>query len=337
MRAPHLLFLGLLFCTATASAQPFTLPGEDTLVTDSALTALFGQDEVTHANFGRKTLYTWTDSAQVAQLRAGMPLLLKKRSDEGELSLYDVELLRPKYDEYPAAKLLRNPSFERKRYAWCNPWATLSLFSRENYGDRLLEIVLEDSAYICGFFPGEKQPFAVRRADNSPVPVHEALEHPERWAAVYHVNVTNRRPWGVRKYEGTRTLRGKRFTRSYDSFREYVIINERMVKRWSYATPGVIDRLAQDLYKFSLLEKYFRQGEEARYFNMGYNGKAATQTWKGPAPARKMPDFFWASCAFARTWTIDQADAGWIREDLRLSLRAQQQGQLIVFPSRKYK
>lgn len=320
------------FSAAGLHSAP-AVPDEDT-----AFAQLFKDDVVFHDDFARNTFYTWTSPRQIDSLRKGAPLMLKEGvSAQGEYSLYDAELRDPKYDRNPVAQLLRNPAFKRERFAWTNPWATLSDFSGEYYGDQLIEIVLEDSAYICGFFPGSKTLFKVFTVKGEPVPLSIALKHPERWAAVYHVNKTNQRAWGMRKYKGTRTLRGKRFTSYYEPFREYVLINERLVKMWDYSGPGAQGRLFKDIAKFAALlpPGTARSGSDPD-FDSGYRGEEATKRWKKQHASTGWEDDFWSSSAFAVSAGLDLYNLKSIQDTLKQRIEAQH-AHMVQFPSKKYR
>lgn len=295
------------------------------------LYAAFAKDVLLHQQFGRTVFYSWTTTKQIDSLRKDGPLLYKSQSDEGELSLYDLSLNDKKYNTDPVAELLRNPAFARKRYAWSNPWATCEALAPEYYGDQMLEIMLEDSAYICGFFPGEKIPFRVVRTTGEPVPLTELLANPDRIGAVYHVNSMNRKPPGSVKRKGTRMLPGKFFRPYFEPFREYIIVNERMVRQWSYGTPGVSDRIAKDAYKFiRLAEK-----KELHEIAPGYCGKNFTAAWNLAAGGT-----FAETCLLQGTaFTSEPLDAGTcsaVATAMRNAFAAQQLNYILKFPSRRY-
>lgn len=316
------LFFPLLLLTGTASRP---VPENDELY------AAFAKDVLLHNKFGRTVFYSWTTTKQVDSLRNDGPLLYKSQSDEGEQSLYDLSLNDKKYNTDPVAELLRNPAFVRKRYAWSNPWATCDALTPEYYGDQLLEIMLEDSAYICGFFPGTKSPFRVVRTNGEPVTVTELLAHPDRIGAVYHVNSMNRKPRGSIKRKGTRMLPGKFFKPYFEPFREYIIVNERMVKQWSYGTPGVSDRIAKDAYKFTRLAEKNDLQETAT----GYCGKNYTTTWNLTATAGTAESCLLQGAAFTGE-PLDAESCKAVATSMKNAFAAQQLNYLLKYPSRRY-
>ncbi|TND09248.1 MAG: hypothetical protein FD123_1651 [Bacteroidetes bacterium] len=336
-----LIFLSVAFSPGENRASFSTLPAkDDSLISEAELSALFSGDGTDHGHFARKTFYSWTSKEQVDELRSGGTLLRKSKADDGAISVYDAALLEHRFDKSPVAQLLRGPSFAKKRYAWCNPWATVETFSNEDYGDHLLEIVLEDSAYVVGFFPGEKEPFRVFEAGGKPVPVAEALKHPERWAAVYHVNETPKRGWGKAKHDGTRLWPGKRFSKQVTPFREYVIINERMIRQWSYATPVLKEVLAQDVLKFRKLEYYCETADTASGskdpFQLGYNGQYVIAVWQNGIAEKKFTDVLWHGLAFAGSRYFSDVHAHFAEKDL--AEKWKEQGTAVMdFPSRRYK
>lgn len=317
-----ILLFPLLLFTGTASRS---VPETDELY------AAFSKDVLLHQQFGRTVFYSWTSTEQIDSLRKDGPLLYKSQSDEGELSLYDLSLNDKKYNTDPVAELLRNPAFARKRYAWSNPWATCNTLAPEYYGDQLLEIMLEDSAYICGFFPGTKNPFRVQRTNGEPVSGNELLAHPDRIGAVYHVNSMNRKPRGAVKRKGTRTIPGKFFRPYFEPFREYIIVNERMVKQWSYGTPGVSDRIAKDAYKFTRLAEKNDLQETAP----GYCGKNYTTAWN-LAPAAVTAETCLLQGAAFTGEPLDAETCNAVAATMKNAFAAQQLQYLLKFPSKRY-
>lgn len=317
-----ILLFPLLLFTGTASR---TVPETDELY------AAFSKDVLLHRQFGRTVFYSWTTSEQVDSLRKDGPFLYKSQSDEGELSLYDLSLNDKKYNTDPVAKLLRNPAFARKRYAWSNPWATCNALAPEYYGDQLLEIMLEDSAYICGFFPGTKIPFRVVRTNGEPVTLTELLAHPDRIGAVYHVNSMNRKPRGAVKRKGTRMIPGKFFRPYFEPFREYIIVNERMVRQWSYATPGISDRIAKDAYKFTRLA----EKNDLQETGAGYCGKNISATWNHAAAANAAETCLLQGAAFTNE-PLDAETCNAVATSMKNAFAAQRLQYMIKFPSRRY-
>lgn len=342
------LRLLLLFsvCLVFLSANPrpgsnVAPPVADSLVSDAELRALFAGDGVDHNDFARKVFYSWTTGDQVELLEKDALLLFKKKADDGAKSVYDVTLADHRFDRSPAAQILRLPAFERKRYAWVNPWATLNMFAGEDYGLELLEIEVEDSAYVIGFFPREKEQFRVFEANGKFVPMAEALKHPGRWAVVFHENQTLVSGWGKTKHSGTRFMPGKKFTRQLLPFREYIIINERLVKKWSHATPALRDKLAHEMLKFRRLELYLQQhGDTAKgepmQFDPGYNGKRLLPVWEKGCSENSLECLFWRGSAFAGHKPVDDGVANSVYKDLEEPWKSN--GPVLLrFPSKRYK
>lgn len=79
-----------------------------------------------------------------------------------------------------------------------------------------MHIVLKDESFVAKLDPLEKDPFSFVDLHNNTIAITDAVAHPERIAAVFHVR---------RKTDG-----GPRF-------REYVVCNESMIAQWSIGTP----------------------------------------------------------------------------------------------------
>ena len=199
---------------------------------------LFLDESIDGAHVGaQRVFYSWTTDEQVAELRAGGPLFSRSESPgKGRgLALTQLEAFAVS-DSGPAQQLaaqLASTVFAKLRYSWTNPWATLLGWPGETYGNQLLQVELKPDAWIAVFDEGRLSVFDV---DNQPVELASALDTPERIGAIYfQANV-----------DGSPTYCGS-FSQGTVGFREFVLGNLHMVKRWSLATPELKQRLAQDI------------------------------------------------------------------------------------------
>lgn len=170
-----------------------------------------------------RVLYTWTRPDQIMTLRGNPRLLIRSRSVDGVLSLFDTVLAT---DPSPLARLLKRPGLSLRRYAWSNPWATLAGWEGESYGDQLVRVELKPEALVLYYDPTSPGRWRATNLRGGAVSAAMALANPQYVAAVYHV------------YPGNSS--GGNTT----PFREFVLVNESMIARWEYATPAVRDELA---------------------------------------------------------------------------------------------
>jgi len=171
-----------------------------------------------------RALYTWTRPEQIEALRRDQQLLIRSRSPEGVLSLFDTVLVA---DPSPLARLFKRRELSLRRFAWSNPWATLVGWKGESYGDQLVRVELKREALVLFYDPTSLRRWRATDLAGLPVSLATVLLHPERVAAVYHV------------------YPGKQSGANAVPFREFVLVNESMIARWEYATPSVRHDLDQ--------------------------------------------------------------------------------------------
>ena len=226
-------------CSHKETAKPLTSDeiepsdaGKDAGPTRAELAARLARLAVTHDDFARPVLYTWTTPDQIADLRKSGVLLVKDGSTKP--SGYEIQLdtvWRGKGPGSDLAALLRShPGLVKQRYAWTAPLATRRTLnvadaSDHGYGDALVRVVLRDDAYVGMFDPSLPDPWRWVDMKNRPVPTWEVLAHPERIGAVYHVERAGASPV---------------------SYREYVLCNETMIDEWSVATTVIRDEVEEE-------------------------------------------------------------------------------------------
>lgn len=137
------------------------------------------------------------------------------------------DVLRAHAPEDAFAALLERPEFERRRFGWSNPWATLLGWDTENYGNHLLEIQLSEDAWLASIIVGldGRLTWAFADVDGNPIDPQRVLDTPERLAAAYFVDLRD---------QGCGTLRSDGAL-----FREYFVFNEAMVESWSAYTEEI--------------------------------------------------------------------------------------------------
>ncbi|HXC05500.1 MAG TPA: hypothetical protein VNZ86_12150 [Bacteroidia bacterium] len=229
-------------------------PKEDSIPDDSLLLHLFEDEAVFNSDFVRPVLYTWTTREQIEELRQHKQLLTRSKSIHGEWSNFDKSLRDTSFSKFDIARMLQDNLFANKRFAWSNPWATAMGWKREKYGDQLLKIELDERA-IFGIFDANDNTHPFRFYDRKGKKVDEktVLLHKELLAVMYHVGEQPVQRSQRCKRHGTY---GGFEKRKNIPFREFVILNESMIKSWSYGTPEILALLQKEqdkLQKASLL------------------------------------------------------------------------------------
>lgn len=237
------IFVALAFFTSWGSFGQFV----QTAVKDNG---------VYENDFIRSIFYTWTTKEQIGELARNKVLLTKSRSETKGYSIFDISLRDSSLQGNPLARMLQEERFAKKRFAWTNSWATVMGWEGETYGHHLIRIVLSDSAIIGRFDRSEsEEPLTFFDMQGRKLAFDVVLLNSHRVGAIYHVNhfIGSRTEW---KRAGTYYQRGKWENPDAEvPFREYVIVNERMIKDWSYGTSGTENRLLTDL---EMLEHFKR-------------------------------------------------------------------------------
>jgi hypothetical protein len=212
---------------------------------DSLFLKSFHKQCIYNDDFVRNTFYTWTTTDQIEELRQKKSLLSRSKSKNNEWSQFDQALRDTTFSKLPIAKLLQDDMFKNKRFGWTNSWATVMGWKDEQYGDQLLKIVLDETA-IIGIFNEEDKahPFRFYYMNGKPAEESAVIRSKNKLAAVYHISERK-----VKKsqhvMQGYTTYRkGKR---NEVPFREFVILNESMIKSWSYGTPDVLSELDAEI------------------------------------------------------------------------------------------
>jgi hypothetical protein len=180
---------------------------------------------VTDDDFYRPVLYTWTTRASIAELRTSHQLLVATTQSGGFVSPFNRALLQVSARGNAIAhELITDPLLSRRRYAWPAPFATVLGLAARAYGNALIRIQLRPEAWIGRFDPEIAEPFSFVDASGATIANADAIAHPERIGAVFHVR-----------------------TDAPVAFREYVVCNPTMVASWSVATPEIDRELVAEL------------------------------------------------------------------------------------------
>ena len=204
---------------------------------------IFAGRGVSNLTPARRELFSWTTAEQAAEIRAG-GVLMTRTEREGLGPGYAMEVLAkvangglPTDPVFAAqaqlAALLSGPRFEKARYAWSEPWATRVGWPGEDYGNKLLRIMLREDAWLAVYDSGS---LSVVDMSNLDVPVEDALARPERLAGVFFIQGGG---------DGGPECGGS-FRSGGDGYREFIIGNEAMIEEWSLGTSEIRARIEAD-------------------------------------------------------------------------------------------
>ena len=200
------------------------------------------------------TLYTWTSGVQIEELRAGKALLNRSKSPTKGYSEFDVALRDTYNKKDTLIQLLLEERFANKRFAWTNGWATLLGWKGETYGEHLIQIVLKPESIIGSMDCTSGCPLQFFDRNGKALSKEYVLANSDRIAGVYHVNegISKRTIW-KRKRGGTyaRESKCKHYAKDYVPFREFVLVNEKMIASWSYGTPEIKSEIAREVHFLS--------------------------------------------------------------------------------------
>ncbi len=192
---------------------------------------LLASDVVQSHRFSRSTLYTWTTTEQIDELRAGKPLLSRDESPKNGGSFIDQVLHQLATVRDPMAKLLSTTAFAKMRFAWPTMWATRAGWPREAYGEQLIRITLKPEAWTVRLTTTSRT-FEVHDDKDGVVPISTALASPQRIAAIYFISDRSQ-------------PEAPGMPRPIASFREYVLCNESMIASWEVGTERIAREVAE--------------------------------------------------------------------------------------------
>lgn len=235
----------------------------------------------------RRRLFTWTTPDQIEELARDKVLLTRIESPGKGPTFYDQVLANRAQAGDALAQKLRTLVFAKSRFAWPNPWATLLGWPGESYGEKLVAVDLKPEAWTLKMSTGQGG-WEVFDLDNRPVPVADAIAHPERIGAVYFVqdNVGS-------------LLAAEAGARS--AYREYVLCNEAMIERWSFGDAEVGWALSTSIETIEALSADLHVGAAPSVAPASvdaWNLEVARSVWPGPAPDADLDRVYEAAIAF---------------------------------------
>jgi hypothetical protein len=283
--------------------------------TGRPIAPLFCDQMVWNSAPAHRVLYTWTTPEQLAELRRDRVLLTRTETPGlgRGYAFTSIDALAARGDapENQLLAMLSRDLFRKVRYAWPHPWATRQGWPGEDYGDALVRVVLKPDAWIVVVH--DDRGMAVIDLDNQPVPIADALAHPERIAAVFFVK--------------TDVTGNGSFFECSGGYREFIIGNEAMIEEWSVATDEIRARLEEDIAR---LDRFFERVRPLTTVpgSTEFNRSVACN-WDA-APFGELDTYARALAIPSAYYLPRAAEVAAIAETLRASLPAQ--GPLIVRP-----
>jgi hypothetical protein len=242
----------------------------------------------------RDTFYTWTSPEQIAELRSGQNLLSRSKSKDNKLSHFDLAIRDPAFSKSPITALLQDTLFTNKRFAWTNAWATVMGWDNEKYGDQLLQIVLDPRSIVGMFNENDKvHPYRFYYLNGQGVDEKTVLRSKNKLAALYHVSERSvKKPQRCNQgYTSSRI--GKR---TQVPFREFVILNESMVKSWSYASPSVLSKIDSEIQLLKLASAEVDRSYPLGRRKIKYQMRSEIEFSLFETYQSDVDWFFWATC-----------------------------------------
>ncbi len=225
-------------------------------------------------DFARDHFYTWTSAEQVAALREGGDFLSADAATGGRPTPFNQALMDLAKGNGQASEIARllvdEPGLRRHRYAWVSAFATVLGLGPRRYGDELIEVELTAESFVGKFDPVSSKPFEFVSLAGEPVSLAQVLEKPGRIAAIYHLR-----------------------SQEVPAYREYVLCNQAMIRRWSLRTPELAARLQRERRLLADLaeDAFVRLPDEAIM-------EPATPYWRGAEGAASALGLWRASLAF---------------------------------------
>ena len=268
--------------TTSAVAEPLPPPAPDP---SSALSIY----TVTNASYVRRTLYTWTTADQIDELLRTHTLLSRVESPRHGRSFYDRKMDALWLAGDKLAALLRAPAFQKARFAWPAPWATMLGFPGETYGTELISVTLKPEAWIV-LHRTSTNSWETRDQQGVIVSQADTLKHPQRIAAVHFVHDQITPP------STTGTVRASAGD-GREAYREYILCNESMIESWSVGSAVTAEILA-GADTVEAAAKYFAAHPPPPQRTDRWNAHVALLVWPGVVPSSTPKELYETALAF---------------------------------------
>ncbi len=286
------------------AAQAFVSKGKDTLTaTDSILINWLGKTAVTGAVPKLNRFYLWLEQQEIDSVLQQKNLLRHAQPQSTMEWIYQSSLMEARFAANPVAQQLRSGQRIRKREAWSNLWAMITETHDTDPRNQLLEVVLEDTAWVALFRPESKKPFVVVDVRGNIIPDLEAQNKAHRIAVVLFQSVLTSKKMDELKERKLRfSIPGSNTESAH--FRSFMLVNENMIKSWHHAVPGVQEKLLSEI-KYLLLLDAWMSNSPKNQANRGKNGKVALDKWESNRKLKRVNDAFFANLRVTGNYGID--------------------------------
>jgi hypothetical protein len=267
----------LLFSFSSGSRNKFSsgiISSCDTITaTDSILHAWLSAQVVENNVPQFKSLWFFVSAKELDSIEQSHQLLRSFEYTTMAQKEYYAALTDPAFDKEMEARYLRASEMLRIKDAWTSYWP---MINEDQPGDQLVEAVLEDSALIVEFVPGNKYPFTVYDTHGKMISGQQTYRRHKHIAAVFMYNS------GKSFFrDGNRAERVQR--------RSFFLVNEKMIHHWQHATPAMQDGALRDLQYLLLLEAWTKD-DAAHSAKAGRRGAAVLKAWNTSPQKRSIPE-----------------------------------------------
>jgi hypothetical protein len=292
-----IVFTGCLALTQWSyapSAQAYVSKGKDTLTaTDSILINWLGKTAVTGAVPKMNRFYFWLEQQEIDSVLQQKNLLRHAQPQTTMEWLYQSTLMESRFAAQPIAQQLRSSERIRKRECWSNMWSFITETHDSDPRNQLVEVVLEDSAWIALFRPESKKPFVVVDVKGNVIPELEAQRNSRRIAVVLFQSVlTSKKLDELRERKLRFSMPGNNTETAH--FRSFMLVNETMIKSWHHAVPGLQEKMLSEI-KYLLLLDAWMSDSPKNQAQKGRNGKVALDKWNSSRKLKRVNDMFFAN------------------------------------------
>jgi hypothetical protein len=252
-----------IFCCDTATA------------TDSILDTWLSSQTVENNKPAFKSLWFFVSVKELDSIKKSHQLLRSFAYTTKAQKEYYAAITNAQFDHELVATYLRASEKLRIKDAWTSYWP---MINEDQPGDQLVEAVLDDSALIVEFLPGNKYPFTVYDTHGKMLSGQQSLRREKHIAAVFMYNS------------------GKAFFHDEQKQihrRSFYLVNEKMIRHWQHATPTMQNGMLHDLQYLLLLEAWVKD-KPSHTAKAGRKGAAVLKAWNSPAQKRSIPEKIFA-------------------------------------------
>jgi hypothetical protein len=212
---------------------------------EDTLPRAWATDLVSTPTAARRVLFSWTTNEQAEALRSVPTLLTRWTSPTHGASYVDVFLRERARQGVPIASLLREPRFRRARFAWVSAWATVLGWEGETYGTRLLRVTLRPDA-LTVIVSSHERAWQLVDFEGNHYETRPLAPLADRIAVVYFTHLANA---GAGSFANVVDPQHA----PPGAYRDYMLVNERMIEQWELDTPACIAEVVRSRHVASLL------------------------------------------------------------------------------------